>query len=67
MSPPSLGLKSKPRLETIINLAACSMLVSCLSYSSILKMEVIFSSETSYDFQRTAWHNIPEDTIRLFA
>jgi hypothetical protein len=37
-------------------------LVSCLPYSSILKMEVTCSSETSDDFQLTARRYIPEDT-----
>jgi hypothetical protein len=34
------------------------MLFYCLAYSSILKMEAIFSSEMSVDFQR---RYIPED------
>jgi hypothetical protein len=34
-------------------------LVSCLAYSSILKMEAICSSETSVDFQRTTRSYIP--------
>jgi hypothetical protein len=37
--------------------------VSCSAYSSILKMEAIYSSETSIDFQRTTWRYIPEDSI----
>jgi hypothetical protein len=44
-------------------LAACLTLVSF----SILKMEVICSSETSVDFQRTTRHYIPEDrSLQLF-
>jgi hypothetical protein len=39
-------------------LAARLMLVSCLAYSSTLKMEVTSSFETSVDFQRTAWRYI---------
>jgi hypothetical protein len=42
---------------------ACLTLVSCLAYSSVLKMEVTCSTETSVDFQRTTWCNNPEDTI----
>jgi hypothetical protein len=42
-------------------LATCFMLASCLAYSSILKMEVICSSETSVAFQWTARRYIPED------
>jgi hypothetical protein len=34
-------------------LATCFTLVSCLAYSSTLKMEAICSSETPVDFQRT--------------
>jgi hypothetical protein len=44
-------------------LATCIMLVSCLASSSTLKMKVLYSSETSVDFQRTKRHYIPEDTI----
>jgi hypothetical protein len=40
-------------------------LVSCLAYSSILKMEVICSSETSFDFQRTTWRYVAEDRTLL--
>jgi hypothetical protein len=36
--------------------------VSCLVYSSTLKMEATFSSETSVDFQRTTRHYIPEES-----
>jgi hypothetical protein len=32
-----------------------------LAYSSALKMEVTWSSETSVDFQFITWHRIPED------
>jgi hypothetical protein len=42
-------------------LAACFMLVSFLAYYLILKMAATFSSETSFDFQRTTRHYIPED------
>jgi hypothetical protein len=37
------------------------ILVSCLAYSSALKMEAASSSETSVDFQRTTWRYILED------
>jgi hypothetical protein len=36
-------------------------LVSCLVYSSTLKMEATYSSKTSVDFQRTTRRYIPED------
>jgi hypothetical protein len=36
-------------------------LVSCLAYSSTMKMEAMCSSET-VDFQRIAWRHIPEDS-----
>jgi hypothetical protein len=41
-------------------LAACFMLVSCLTYSSTLKMDAICSSETCVEFHRTTRHYIPE-------
>jgi hypothetical protein len=37
-----------------------SMLFLCLAYPSTLKIEVICSSETSVDFQRTTRGYIPE-------
>jgi hypothetical protein len=37
-------------------------LVSCLAYSSTLKMEAICFSETSVDFQRNTQRYIPEDS-----
>jgi hypothetical protein len=37
--------------------------VSCLAYSSNLKLESICFSETSVDFQRTTRHYIPEDRL----
>jgi hypothetical protein len=42
-------------------LFAWFMMVSCLIYSSNLKMEATCSSVTSVDFHRTTWHYIPED------
>jgi hypothetical protein len=36
-------------------------MVSCLAYSSTLKMEATYCSETLNDFQRSAQHYIPED------
>jgi hypothetical protein len=39
-------------------IASTAMLVSCLAYSSIPKMEVICSSETSDDFQHTISQNL---------
>jgi hypothetical protein len=42
-------------------LAACFMLVSWLAYYSTLKMEAIYSSETSAHFYQTTQHYIPEE------
>jgi hypothetical protein len=39
--------------------ASVLALVSCSAYSSTLKMEAIFSFETSVDFQRTTQRYIP--------
>jgi hypothetical protein len=39
---------------------ACFKLVSCLNYSSILKMEAKCSSETPVDYQCTIWRDTPE-------
>jgi hypothetical protein len=45
-------------------LAGSFMPVSCLPYSSTLKMEAVCSSETSVDFQRTTRRYIPEYSTR---
>jgi hypothetical protein len=41
--------------------AVCFILISYLAYSSLLKTERIFSSETMINFNRTTRHYIPED------
>jgi hypothetical protein len=60
ISHPSSGSKSKPSKKPAL-LASCFTLFSCLAYSLTLKVEVIWSSETSDDFQWTAWHYTPKD------
>jgi hypothetical protein len=45
--------------EAGLLLIACFILVSCLAYSSALKMEVTCYSKMSVDFQWTTWHCIP--------
>jgi hypothetical protein len=42
-------------------LVTCFTLVSCLAYSSTLKLEVTRSFETWVDFKRTTWRYISED------
>jgi hypothetical protein len=42
-------------------LANCFMLLSCLAYSSTLKMKAQCTSETLVDFQHTTRRYIPED------
>jgi hypothetical protein len=37
------------------------MMVSCLAYSSALKMEVTYSPERLVDLQGTTWSYVPED------
>jgi hypothetical protein len=69
MSPPSSESKNKlsrKQSRSITALFVSSiMLVTYLSYSSTLKMEGTYSSETSVEFQRTTWHYIPEDRTIL--
>jgi hypothetical protein len=45
----------------VVLLTTCFKLVSCLSYSSALKMEAIYSSETSIGVHRTIRRYIPID------
>jgi hypothetical protein len=42
-------------------LAACLKLISSIIYTSTLKMEATYPSETSIDFQRTTLRYISED------
>jgi hypothetical protein len=44
----------------LLSLPPAFTLVSCLAYSSTLKVELTFPSETSVDIQRTTWRYIPE-------
>jgi hypothetical protein len=62
--PPSSGSRNKPRNNPVRKQVASRAftLVSWSAYSSTLKMERIFSSETSVDFQRTTRRYIPEDS-----
>jgi hypothetical protein len=46
---------------------AFGMVFFLLAYSSTLKLEVIYSSETSVDFQRTAWRYILEELFITIA
>jgi hypothetical protein len=39
----------------------CFIFAVCLVYSSALKMEVLYFSETSTDFSRSIWRHIPGD------
>jgi hypothetical protein len=59
ISPPSPGSKYKPSKKPAL-LATYFMLVSSLAYSSSLRMEATFSSESSVDFKRTTLRHIPE-------
>jgi hypothetical protein len=71
MLPPSSEFKSKPSInqhevgrvfhKQITWLAACFMVASCLAFSSALKMEGTYSSETSVGFHWTTRQYIPED------
>jgi hypothetical protein len=40
-----------------------TLLVSCLAYSLIMKMEAIHSSETLVNLHQTRWHYIPANSI----
>jgi hypothetical protein len=50
-------------LGTVFWNVTCFILISCLAYSSTLKMEATYSSETSADFQRTTLLYIPNARI----
>jgi hypothetical protein len=63
ISPPSSGSKSKPSKSSATD---CFMLSSNLAYSKNPNMEVIYSSETSFNFNRTSWRYTEKDRV-LFA
>jgi hypothetical protein len=44
----------------IVKLNTCVVLVYCLPYSSTVKMEVMYSTETLVDCQRSIWRYILE-------
>jgi hypothetical protein len=54
-------IASRPSRMKFSLLAASFMLVSCLAYSSTLKMEAICSSKTSADFHRTTRRYIADN------
>jgi hypothetical protein len=62
ISPPSSGSKDKSSKKPIV-LSTCFMLETCLAHSSNLKVETIYSYETSIDFQRNTLRYIPEERI----
>jgi hypothetical protein len=47
--------------QSMAGLATCFMPVSCLAYSSTLKMKAVRFSETSVNCQRISWLYIPKD------
>jgi hypothetical protein len=48
----------------VVLLVVCFMLISCLAYSSILKVEATWSNEMSVEFQWITWCYIPETSFR---
>jgi hypothetical protein len=44
-----------------LQFVSCLLLIACLAYCSTLKMESVFSSETSLNFYRTTRRHVPWD------
>jgi hypothetical protein len=61
-----LRIQTRASSKRIALLVNCFMLVSCVAYSSALKMEAKWSSETLVDFQQTTLRYIPEDRTYKF-
>jgi hypothetical protein len=60
------GIYQTPVFGTLVALlTGCFLLVSCLAFSSAVRMEAVRFSETSLDFYQTKLHYIPEDSILL--
>jgi hypothetical protein len=66
-SPATTGSTSQPGRHEHNLLDICFKLVSCLSYSSTLKMEVTCSSKMSVDIQPTTQCYILEDWTLLLS
>jgi hypothetical protein len=64
MSPSSSGSNNKPNKKLARSRWQAEQ-VSCMAYSSTLKMKVTCSPETSVDFKRTKRRYIPEDKTVL--
>jgi hypothetical protein len=65
MSTASSAMKNKPNKVAAYAGSKQGWLlqaISCLAYSSNLKMKVTYSSLTSAEFQQTTQHYIPKDT-----
>jgi hypothetical protein len=62
MSPPSSGSKEYANQGTSVKqVTSKALVVSCLAYSSTLKIVATCSSKTSVDFQLTTRGYIPEN------
>jgi hypothetical protein len=59
------NLRPTTHFHFLPSLSLAFKLVSSSAYSSTLKMEAMCASETSVDFQRTAWRYITEDKTLL--
>jgi hypothetical protein len=56
--PPSSESKGKPRKQQV----ASHLIITCLAYSTTLKMEAVSSAETSIKVYQTTWLHIPENS-----
>jgi hypothetical protein len=54
-------------LEEQAELATFFMIISSLAYSSTVKMEAIYSSEKSVNFERTTCGYIPGESVFFFS
>jgi hypothetical protein len=59
--PPSSVSENKPRKQEASSKQTCLLIVGCLAYNSILKMEALHFSERSENFYRTTRRLISED------
>jgi hypothetical protein len=54
----------KAPIRALLIVGRCVMPISCLDFSSTIKMMEISSSETSVNFHRNTWRYTSEDTTR---
>jgi hypothetical protein len=65
--PSSSGSKTKPKKQLARWLDSVSLLLTCLSYDSAIKMEPVYTCQTSANFYQTIRSYIARDNVLFIA